>query len=133
MKADPKPGETVSLVGIGGTRYLAIQYSRVSRFKTIAITTKLEKAKLSTQLGVERVVKNGEKLKGVGGADILLAARSSNDAIVDPMKRLKYGGKVVLMGIGVGEELKLDNFATLMNRLQIVGRRITENVTLYRF
>jgi D-arabinose 1-dehydrogenase-like Zn-dependent alcohol dehydrogenase len=121
MKADPKPGETVALEGISGTRYLAIQYSRVSRFKTIAITTKLEKAKLSTQFGVERVVKNGEKLKGVGGADILLAASSSNDAIVDPMKRLQYGGRVVLMGIGVGDELKLDNFATLMNRLQIVA------------
>jgi len=72
-------------------------------------------------LGVERVVKNGKQLEGVGGAGILLAASSSNDAIVDSMKRLKYGGRVVLMGIGFGEKLKLHNFATLM---KIVGRRI---------
>jgi D-arabinose 1-dehydrogenase-like Zn-dependent alcohol dehydrogenase len=84
--------------------HLAIQYSKVAGFETIALTHSKDKEELAHKLGADNVVRNGEELKNVGrvdnsegGADIILATSNSYKATGDSLKGLRQDGRMVLM------------------------------------
>lgn len=68
--AEPKPGDRVAVLGIGGLGHVALQFSKACGFETIAITHSPDKHKLATDLGADHVVTNAEELLAVGGADV---------------------------------------------------------------
>ncbi|MGB8573185.1 MAG: alcohol dehydrogenase catalytic domain-containing protein [Nitrososphaeraceae archaeon] len=61
--AEPKPHERVAVVGVGGLGHLAIQYSKVCGFETIAVTHSKDKEELAYKLGADAVVSDGKGLK----------------------------------------------------------------------
>jgi alcohol dehydrogenase len=69
--ANPKPHERIAVVGIGGLGHLALQYSKVAGFETIAITHSKDKEELALKLGADVVVSDGQGLRGAGDADVI--------------------------------------------------------------
>ena len=102
-KAQPKPGATVGVVGIGGLGHLAIQYAKAAGYRVVAVTKSTDKYDLARRFGADEVVADGAALKAAGGADALLHTSSSHASVVDAMSGLKPWGKVVVMGVAIDE------------------------------
>jgi alcohol dehydrogenase/propanol-preferring alcohol dehydrogenase len=119
-RASPKPGARVAVSGIGGLGHLALQYAKAAGFTTIAITHSPDKHELAHKLGADMVVSNGAELRAAGGADVLLATNSSNEAAIDAMQGLSPRATVVLMGIAF-DTFTVTNMAMVMGSLRILG------------
>jgi len=87
--ADPKPHDTIAVVGVGGLGHLAVQYAKVSGFQTIAISRSPDKDKSVRELGADEVVRDGRSLAAAGGADVILGTSNSNDSMVDCIQGLR--------------------------------------------
>jgi D-arabinose 1-dehydrogenase-like Zn-dependent alcohol dehydrogenase len=119
-RADPAPGSRVAVSGIGGLGHLALQYAKALGLEVVAVTRSADKVDLALRLGADAVVAGDEELRAAGGADVLLAANSSNAAVVDAMQGVRPRGTVVMMGIAF-DEFSVTNMHVVMQRLQILG------------
>jgi D-arabinose 1-dehydrogenase-like Zn-dependent alcohol dehydrogenase len=128
--ADPKPHETIAVVGVGGLGHLAVQYSKAAGFRTIAITHSQDKVELAAKLGAETVVADGEGLKESGGADVILATSNSYQSTADALKGLRPDGRAVIMGVS-SDPLPLTATALIGKRIRIIGSQ--QNGTEYLF
>ena len=116
--ADPKPHETVAVVGVGGLGHLAVQYAKASGFQTIAVSRSPDKDKLVREMGADVVVRDGKGLMAAGGADVVLGTSNSNDAMVDCIQGLRPDGRFVLMGFEAKPlQLSPVDFITRRNRI----------------
>lgn len=97
--AEPRPHERIAVVGIGGLGHLAVQYAKAAGFETIAVTHSKDKENLIRELGADEVVSDGERLRELGGADVILSTGNSNKAVSDAMQGLRPDGRVILMGV----------------------------------
>lgn len=97
--AEPRPGDRVAVLGIGGLGHLALQFSRACGFETVAVTRTADKHDLSRKLGADLVVGNGDELRAAGGADVVLATGTSYPAATDALTGLRPNGRLVLAGI----------------------------------
>jgi 2-desacetyl-2-hydroxyethyl bacteriochlorophyllide A dehydrogenase len=114
--AEPKPGERVAVVGIGGLGHLAVQFAKAAGFETIAVSHSPDKDKLIRALGADEIVRDGSGLARAGGADVVLGTSNSSDAMADTIQALRPDGRLVVMGV---EEKPI---AVLPG--QLLGRRI---------
>jgi len=105
--ADPKPGERVAVLGIGGLGHLAVQYAKAAGFETVAVTHSRDKEKLIRELGADEVVADGKALLAAGGADIILGTSNSMKATSDALSGLRPDGRLVLMGFSASEKLEV--------------------------
>jgi len=118
--ADPKPHETVAVVGVGGLGHLAVQYAKAAGFQTIAISRSPDKDKLVREMGADAVVRDGKGLTAAGGADVILGTSNSNDAMVDCVQGLRPDGRFVLMGFEA-KPLQLSPIDFITRRIRILG------------
>ena len=118
--ADPKPHETVAVVGVGGLGHLAVQYAKASGFQTIAVSRSPDKDKLVREMGADVVVRDGKGLMAAGGADVVLGTSNSNDAMVDCLQGLRPDGRFVLMGFEA-KPLQLSSVDFITRRIRILG------------
>jgi len=128
--AEPQPNETVAVVGIGGLGHLALQYAKAAGFKTIAITRSLDKETLAKQLGADAVVKNGQALAELGGADVILGTSNSTDAMADAIPGLRPDGRLVLMGFDA-KALAVSPADLIMRRIRVLGSQQNRRDFLY--
>jgi D-arabinose 1-dehydrogenase-like Zn-dependent alcohol dehydrogenase len=117
--ADPKPHEKIAVLGIGGLRHLAIQFSKAAGFFTIGITHSKDKEELARKLGSDMVVSNGDALKRAGGADVILVTSNSYNAASEVLKGLRPDGRLVLMGVSA--EPLVVTAEIIGNRSRIIG------------
>jgi dehydrogenase len=118
--ADPKPHERIAVVGIGGLGHLALQYSKAAGFETIAISHSPDKDKLVRQLGADEIVRDGQGLAKVGGADIVLGTSNSSVATAASIQGLRPDGRLVVMGFEP-KPLELSPGELLTRRIRILG------------
>jgi alcohol dehydrogenase len=97
--AEPRPGDRVAVVGIGGLGHLGVQYSKAAGHHTIAVTHSKDKENQIRELGADEVVNDGEGLRKGGGADVILVTGNSWKAAGDAIQGLRPEGRVVLMGV----------------------------------
>lgn len=97
--ADPKPNERVAVAGIGALGHLGLQYAKACGFETVAITSSPDKHDLARSLGADLVVADGQMLKEVGGADVVIDTTPSYVAAAQALAGLRVGGRLVLAGI----------------------------------
>ncbi len=97
--AEPRPGDRVAVVGVGGLGHLALQYAKAAGFTTFALTHTPDKAPLLRELGADEVMSDGAALARAGGADIILATGNAYAPVTDAMQALRPDGRVVLMGV----------------------------------
>jgi D-arabinose 1-dehydrogenase-like Zn-dependent alcohol dehydrogenase len=117
--ADPKPGERVAVVGIGGLGHLGIQFAKAAGFTTIAVSSSPDKDKLVRELGADEVVRDAKGLQAVGGADVILGTSNSMDAMAASVDALRPDGRLVVMGFEA-KPLVLNPWF-IMKRARILG------------
>lgn len=128
--ANPKPHERIAVLGIGGLGHLAVQYAKAAGFDTIAISHSADKDKLIKELGVDEIVRNGEELAKMGGADLILSTTNSNQAMINSLKGLRPDGRFIAMGIDA-KPLQVSLADLILKRIQIIGSQQNNREYLY--
>jgi alcohol dehydrogenase len=128
--ADPQPHERIAVVGIGGLGHLAVQYAKAAGFHTIAVSRSSDKDKLIRELGADEIVRDGQGLARVGGADVVLATGNSSDAMADAIQGLRPDGRFVVMGVEA-KPLPVSPVDLIMRRIKIVGSQQNGREYLY--
>ena len=128
--ADPKPGERVAVIGIGGLGHLAVQYAKAAGFETIAVSRSPDKDRLIREIGADAIVRDGESLSKAGGADVVLGTSNSADAMADAVKGLRPDGRLVVMGFEP-KPLPLSIGDLIMRRTRVLGSQQNGREYLY--
>jgi D-arabinose 1-dehydrogenase-like Zn-dependent alcohol dehydrogenase len=132
--ADPKPGERVAILGVGGLGHLALQYAKAIGLETIAITGQASKLAELTKLGADHVLVSdgdpGKILTDAGGADIILSTTNSAKQIAQAFLGLRRNGRLVNMGVPDGP-LTIDARALTFGQRQIRGSSQDERADIY--
>ncbi|MBN9286334.1 MAG: alcohol dehydrogenase [Gammaproteobacteria bacterium 39-13] len=118
--SDPKPDERVAILGIGGLGHLALQYAHAAGFETIAVSHSPDKDQMIKSLGADKIVRDGEGLLKLGGADIILSTTNSNEAMINSMKGLRPDGRFVAMGLD-SKPLQISLADLILKRIKIIG------------
>lgn len=129
--AQPQPGETVAVVGIGGLGHLAVQYAKAAGFQTIAVSRSADKAEMiKKELGADLVVKDGAGLAAAGGADIVLGTGNSTDSMADCVQGMRPDGRLVVMGLDE-KPLCISAADFIMRRIKVIGSQQNDREYLY--
>jgi D-arabinose 1-dehydrogenase-like Zn-dependent alcohol dehydrogenase len=114
--ADPKPGERVCVIGVGGLGHMAVQFAAALGLETIVLTNSPDKVAYAKQLGAADGIligdDAGKALAAAGGADIVLATTTSAEQVAAAISGLRYGGRLVTMG--VTGPLTINDMTTLL-------------------
>ena len=132
--ADPRPGERVAVLGVGGLGHLAVQLARAVGLETVAITGQADKAKELRELGADEVVLAGDDpgkaLRDAGGADIVLSTTNSARQIASTFAGLRPGGRFINMGLPDGP-IAIDPMVLMFGQRQLRGSSQDERSDLY--
>jgi D-arabinose 1-dehydrogenase-like Zn-dependent alcohol dehydrogenase len=117
--AEPKPGERIAVVGVGGLGHLGVQFAKAAGFTTIAVSSSPDKDRLIRELGADEVVRDAKGLAAAGGADVVLGTSNSMDAMAATVDALRPDGRLVVMGFEA-KPLVLNPWF-IMKRARILG------------
>jgi D-arabinose 1-dehydrogenase-like Zn-dependent alcohol dehydrogenase len=131
--ADPKPGERVGVLGLGGLGHLALQLSNAVGLETWAITGQGGKATELKAMGAHEVIVGGPEprkaLVDAGGFDVILSTTNSAKQIGSAFGGLRPGGRLVNMGVANGP-VSLDPMLLIMGKRQLRGSSQDERADL---
>ncbi|SFT36172.1 alcohol dehydrogenase [Actinopolyspora lacussalsi subsp. righensis] len=119
--SDPRPGDRVAVLGLGGLGHLAVQFAAAFGHEVVAITQSPDKYDSARRLGASVVVTNGEELRDSGGADIILVTGTSYAAGADAMLGLRVNGRITLASIDPFAPFTIDPSAQFFAQ----GHRVT--------
>jgi D-arabinose 1-dehydrogenase-like Zn-dependent alcohol dehydrogenase len=132
--ADPKPGERVAVLGVGGLGHLAVQFSKALGLETLAVTARPEKKQELLSLGADDVVVGGDDpgpaLRDAGGADVILSTTNSARQIASSFGALRPGGRFVNMGVA-DAPIVLDPMTLMFGQRQMRGSSQDERSDLF--
>ena len=132
--ADPRPGERVAILGVGGLGHLALQFARALGLETVALTGQANKQKELTALGADAVLiagdDPGKALRDAGGADIVLSTTNSARQVASAFTGLRPGGRLINMGLPDGP-IAIEPFALMMGQRQLRGSTQDERSDLF--
>ena len=120
-----KPPDTVAVLGMGGLGHLGIQFAAKMGFNTVAIARGADKAEFAHKLGARHYIDSTtqsvpEELKKLGGARVILATVTDNDAMADAAGGLGYAGEMVLLGVSP-KPLPLSTLPMILQRQSVHG------------
>ncbi|MGE5196831.1 MAG: alcohol dehydrogenase [Anaerolineae bacterium] len=120
-----RPGDLVSILGIGGLGHLGIQFAAKMGFNTVAIARGNEKEPLARKLGARHYIDSqaqdpAVELAKLGGAKIVLATVTNAHAMSAVIGGLSVNGKLVIVG-AAGEPLEILPLSLIRGRRSIMG------------
>lgn len=124
--SEARPGQWVSIVGIGGLGHLAVQYAKAMGLNVIAVDTFEEKLQLAKSLGADltfnpKEVNVEETVKEqVGGVQASIVTAVTAKAFESAYNSLKRGGTLVLVGLPP-EKMEIPIFNTVLDGTRVVG------------
>jgi D-arabinose 1-dehydrogenase-like Zn-dependent alcohol dehydrogenase len=122
--ADPKPGERVAVLGIGGLGHLAIQFAKALGLEVFALTGTAAKKDEAKKLGASEVIVAsgdlGAALLAAGGADVILGTTNSAAHATQALSGLRPEGRFVNMGALDGP-IQADALLLLTRQAKIIG------------
>jgi D-arabinose 1-dehydrogenase-like Zn-dependent alcohol dehydrogenase len=122
--ADPRPGDRVAVLGIGGLGHLAIQYARALGLEVFALTGTAAKKDEAKKLGASEVIVAtgdlGAALFAAGGADVILGTTNSAAHATQALSGLRPEGRFVNMGALDGP-IQADSLLLLSRQARLVG------------
>jgi propanol-preferring alcohol dehydrogenase len=121
-----QPGETASVVGIGGLGHLAVQYARVFGARVIAVDVEDDKLELARELGADLVVNARttdpvEAINSYGGADVAVVTAASPRTFEQAYASLRRGGRLSCVGLPADDQITISVFDTVLSGKQIIG------------
>ena len=131
---DPKPGERVAVLGMGGLGHMALQLSKAVGLETFAITGQIEKKAELIGFGADEVLLSGDDpgaaLQAAGGADVILSTTNSAKQISAAFAGLRPQGRFVNMGVPDGP-LMINPMQLLFGQRQLRGSTQDERSDLF--
>jgi D-arabinose 1-dehydrogenase-like Zn-dependent alcohol dehydrogenase len=131
---DPKPGERVAVLGLGGLGHLALQFSKAVGLETFALTGQAEKKAELIGFGADEVLLAGDDpgktLQAAGGADVILSTTNSAKQISAAFTGLRPGGRFVNMGVPDGA-LTINPMVLMFGQRQLRGSSQDERSDLF--
>jgi alcohol dehydrogenase, propanol-preferring len=121
-----RPGETASVVGIGGLGHLALQYAHVLGARVIAIDVEDAKLDLARALGADytvnaRTTDPGEAIAEYGGVDVAVVTAASPRTFEQAYASLRRGGRLACVGLPAEDKMTVSIFDTVLNGKSIIG------------
>ncbi len=121
-----RPGETASIVGIGGLGHLALQYAHVLGARVIAVDVEDAKLDLARALGADytvnaRTTDPVEAIADYGGADVAVVTAASPRTFEQAYASLRRGGRLVCVGLPAEDKMTVSIFDTVLNGKSIIG------------
>jgi 2-desacetyl-2-hydroxyethyl bacteriochlorophyllide A dehydrogenase len=133
--ADPKPGERVAVLGLGGLGHLALQFSHALGLTTFALTGQEGKKEELKKMGADEVLVAGDDpgkaLADAGGADVILGTTNSGKQVSSVFRALRPGGRLVNMGVSTDGPISIDVMTLMMGQRQLRGSSQDERSDLY--
>ncbi|KID58324.1 alcohol dehydrogenase [Pseudoalteromonas luteoviolacea] len=124
--SDAKPGQWVSIVGVGGLGHLAIQYAKAMGLNVIAVDTGENKLVLAKELGADICIdyENTDPAQHIqaqfGGVQAVICTAASKAAFDSAYQSVKRGGKCVLVGLP-NDALPIPIFDTVLKGISVIG------------
>lgn len=122
-----KPGDWVSIVGVGGLGHLAIQYAVAMGLNVIAVDTGADKKALSLDLGATHFIDfirelPEEKIRSLlgNGVHATVCTAVSKAGFESAYRSVRRGGTCVLVGLPP-EDMPIPIFDTVINGVSVVG------------
>ncbi len=121
-----KPGQWVSVVGVGGLGHLAIQYAKAMGLNVIAVDIGNDKMALAAKLGAEICIDASKDspadviFEQVGGVHAVICTAAEKSACEQAYRSVRRGGKCVLVGLPP-DTLEIPIFDTVLNGVSVVG------------
>jgi len=121
-----RPTDLVAISGIGGLGHLALQYAKIFGGTVAAIDVTEEKLQLAKDLGADilidaRTEDVASVLQAHGGADVAIALAADNHSFETAYAGLRRGGRLILVALPAGGELKIPVFQTVLNGTSVIG------------
>jgi len=121
-----QPGETASIVGIGGLGHLALQYAHVLGARVIAVDVEDAKLDLARALGADYTVnaKTTDPVQAIadhGGADVAVVTAASARTFEQAYASLRRGGRLVCVGLPADDKITISVFDTVLNGKSVIG------------
>jgi len=121
-----QPGETASIVGIGGLGHLALQYSRVLGARVIAVDVEDAKLDLARALGADltvnaRTTDPVQAIAEYGGADVAVVTAASPRTFEQAYASLRRGGRLSCVGLPADNKITISVFDTVLSGKQVIG------------
>jgi D-arabinose 1-dehydrogenase-like Zn-dependent alcohol dehydrogenase len=96
------PGSLVAIQGLGGLGHLALQYANKFGFRVVALSRNADKEKFARDLGAHEYIDGskgdqGEALKKMGGASLIVVTAPNPQVISPLMKGLGLMGKMLIV------------------------------------
>jgi propanol-preferring alcohol dehydrogenase len=137
-RTNTRPGQWVTIVGIGGLGHIAVQYARAMGMRVAAVDVSEEKLKLAKRLGAEFVADASkddpakliqEKLGGTHGAIVTAVATR---AFEQSIRMLRPGGTVSYIGLpgGKADEIRTSISAITNWELSVRGSNVGTRLDL---
>ncbi len=131
--ADPKPGERVAVLGLGGLGHLALQLSRAVGLETWAITGQANKTAELKSMGAHEVLVAGKEpggaMRDAGGFDVILSTTNSAVQIASAFAGLRERGRMVNMGVA-DAPIAISPIVLTMGQRQLRGSSQDERIDL---
>ncbi|WP_131794957.1 alcohol dehydrogenase [Fluoribacter gormanii] len=98
-----RAGELVAIQGVGGLGHLAIQFANKMGFKTVALSSGVDKESLAKKLGAHIYLNSDVhdvvvELQKLGGARVILATAPSGKSITPLINALGNKGELLIVG-----------------------------------
>ncbi len=121
-----QPGETASIVGIGGLGHLALQYAHVLGARVIAVDVEDAKLDLARALGADYTVNAKmtdpvQAIAGYGGADVAVVTAASPRTFEQAYASLRRGGRLACVGLPADDKMTISIFDTVLNGKSVIG------------
>jgi alcohol dehydrogenase, propanol-preferring len=121
-----QPGETASIVGIGGLGHLAVQYARLLGARVIAVDVEDAKLDLARELGADltvnaRTTDPVQAIAEYGGADVAVVTAASPRTFEQAYASLRRGGRLSCVGLPADDKIEISVFDTVLSGKQIIG------------
>lgn len=120
-----KPGDLVTVLGVGGLGHLAVQFAVKMGFKTVAIARGKDKEALAKKLGAWKYIDSQEKnvakeLTQLGGARVIVSTVTNGKAMSAAVNGLGIDGKLIILGVSQ-EPIEIAPLSLIGGRRSIVG------------
>ncbi|MDR8398526.1 MULTISPECIES: alcohol dehydrogenase AdhP [Paraburkholderia] len=123
---DARPGQWITISGIGGLGHVAVQYAIAMGLRVVAVDISEDKLALARELGATLTFNASECdpaaaiQKEIGGTHGVLVTAVSRSAFAQALGMVRRGGTVALNGLPPGD-FPLPIFSTVLNGITVRG------------
>jgi len=131
LKAHPRPGGVIAVVGMGTSGLLALQLARLySPSALVVVGLRADRLEFARQFGATHTINLGredaeERMRAISagrGADLVFEGDGHTQALIEALHLARRGGSIIVQGLaGAGALLGVESDLFALNQLSVHG------------